>query len=88
MVIQDLLKTADAIIVLGGNLPFRSQAALLYRQGWGKRALSSKAGENAQIAEHADQGMILYDRLSNSAGPIDSHSRPRRPATRERRKRQ
>lgn len=35
LIIQDPLQTADAIVVLGGNLPFRSQeAASLYRQGW------------------------------------------------------
>jgi Histidine phosphatase superfamily (branch 1) len=30
-----------------------------------------KAAENAQTAERANQGMMLYDRLSSSAGPID-----------------
>lgn len=38
LVIQEPLQTADAIVVLGGNLPFRSQeAASLYRQGWANR---------------------------------------------------
>lgn len=35
LIIQEPLRASDAIVVLGGNLPFRSQeAASLYRQGW------------------------------------------------------
>lgn len=30
-----------------------------------------KAGENAQVAERANQGSALYDKLSTMAGPID-----------------
>jgi hypothetical protein len=38
LIIQEPLQTADAIVVLGGNLPFRSQvAASLYQQGWAKQ---------------------------------------------------
>lgn len=31
-----------------------------------------KAGDNAQVAEQANQGMALYDKLSVHAGPIDA----------------
>jgi hypothetical protein len=38
LIIQEPLQTADAIVILGGNLPFRSQvAASLYQQGWAKQ---------------------------------------------------
>lgn len=35
LIVSDPLQKSDAIVVLGGNLPFRSvEAARLYREGW------------------------------------------------------
>jgi len=31
-----------------------------------------KAGDNAKVAEEANQGIVLYDKLSTHAGPIDA----------------
>jgi hypothetical protein len=33
-----------------------------------------KAGENAETAQRANQGILLYDKLSSTAGPIDGSS--------------
>ncbi len=38
----------------------------------GERGNVIKAGENAQVAAQANQGMALYDKLSVHAGPIDA----------------
>jgi uncharacterized SAM-binding protein YcdF (DUF218 family) len=52
------LQTADAIVVLGGNLPFRSQeAASLYRQGWAGRVWITAPEQPAELEAIKNLGL-------------------------------
>jgi hypothetical protein len=67
LIVSDPLERSDAIVVLGGNLPFRSaEAARLFREGWATRVWIT-APESASELE-AIKGMGL------SATPADELS--------------
>ncbi len=58
LVIQEPLQTADAIVILGGNLPFRSQeAAALYRQGWAGQVWITAPEQAAELEAVKNLGL-------------------------------
>jgi uncharacterized SAM-binding protein YcdF (DUF218 family) len=67
IIVSDPLEKADAIVVLGGNLPFRSaEAARLFREGWATRVWVT-APESASELE-------AIKNLGLAATPVDQLS--------------
>src|SRR2546428_523194 len=49
LIVEDPLKPAAAIVVLGGHLPFRAiEAANLYRAGWARRVVLVRGAQREE----------------------------------------
>jgi len=67
LIVSDPLQQADAIVVLGGNLPFRSaEAARLFREGWAPRVWITAPEPAAELEAVKILGLasIPVDQLS------------------------
>jgi uncharacterized SAM-binding protein YcdF (DUF218 family) len=67
LIISDPLEKADAIVVLGGNLPFRSiEAARLFQQGWAPSVWITAPESAAELEAIKNLGLAdaPFDQLS------------------------
>jgi uncharacterized SAM-binding protein YcdF (DUF218 family) len=81
LVVEDPLRPARAIVVFGGNVPFRAmEAARLYQQGWAREVWLTRGGFTAEdaaleaagihrIEEHTYSRLVL-ERLGVPTGAI------------------
>jgi len=67
LTVQDPLQPADAIVVLGGHLPFRSmEAAAIYKQGWASEVWVTRPAPTVEskALEKLDIGFVPEDAYS------------------------
>jgi uncharacterized SAM-binding protein YcdF (DUF218 family) len=78
LIIQESLETSDAIVVLGGNLPFRSEAAAaLYRQGWAPEVWITAPEQPAELEAIKNLGLSSVQQPELSRRVLEHYGVPK-----------